>query len=127
MTYNYLDWSNDLYQLTPEFIRELERKPLGEELVNSAKLENILSIEHERGNFIRIILDFGTVTINVGDRQFTFNDVKDPSQVHQDIAGYQDAWNVHKRELEDQRQREKMARWFTTNYDVERGFENPEN
>lgn len=121
MTYNYLDWSNDLYQLTPEFIRELERKPLGEELVNSAKLENILSIEHERGNFIRILLDFGTVAINVGDRQFTFNDVKDPSQVHQDIAGHQDAWNVHKRELEEQRQREKLANWFTTNYDIEPG------
>jgi CRP-like cAMP-binding protein len=121
ITYNYLDWSNDLYQLTPEFIRELERKPLGEELVNSAKLENILSIEHERGNFIRIVLDFGTVTINVGDRQFTFNDVKDPSMVHQEIAGHQDAWNVHKREIEDQRQREKLANWFTTNYDIEPG------
>jgi hypothetical protein len=127
LTYNYLDWSNDLYQLSLDFIREVERKPLGEEMVNSAKLENILSIEHERGNIIRIILDFGTVSINVGDRQFTFNDVKDPSQVHQDIANFQDALNQRKREAEDKRQREQMAHWLTVNYDIEPGFVNPEN
>lgn len=122
MTYNYLDWSNDLYQLSPEYIRELERKPLGEELVNSAKLENILSIEHERGNFIHVVLDFGTVAINVGDRHFTFNDVKNPGQVHQDIANYQDAFNQRKREDEENRQRQQMSRWFTANYDVEKGL-----
>ena len=125
MTYNYLDWANDLYQLSPEHINELERKPLGEEIVNSAKLENILSIEHERGNIIRIILNFGTVAINVGDRQFTFNDVKDPSKVHQDIANYQEALNQRKREAENKRQREQLAQWFITNSEVEKGFGNP--
>ena len=126
MTYNYLDWANDLYQLSPEYINELERKPLGEEIVNSAKLENILSIEHERGNLVRIILDFGTVAINVGDRQFTFNDVKNPGRVHQDIANYQEALNQRKREADGRRQRQQLAQWFITNSDIESEFENPE-
>ena len=39
LLYCYLDWNNDIYQVTPTHILDIERKPLGEELTKSAPLE----------------------------------------------------------------------------------------
>ena len=40
--YHYLDWRNDIYQVTDRSIFDIERKPLGTESRKSAALENIL-------------------------------------------------------------------------------------
>lgn len=110
--YQYLDWRNDIYRLTPEQIFDIEKKPFGEESKKSAPLESILSLEHERENLIGILLNYGNVVINVGQTKFDFLGVYNPDQVHQDIADYREALNRRKKAKEQEREREKMADWF---------------
>ena len=115
--YHYLDWSNDIYRLTPEQILDIERKPLGEENKKSAPLGSILSIEHERENILQYLLNFGYVTINVGETRFIFRGVYNPDQVHQDISDYREALNRRKQETDAKRERDRMIQWLMAYYD----------
>ncbi|MCJ7534375.1 MAG: cyclic nucleotide-binding domain-containing protein [Anaerolineales bacterium] len=83
--YRYIDWRNDIYQVTDKFIIDIERKPLGTEVKKAAPLENILSLEHERAGFFGYMLNYGLVTINVGETQFVFRNVHEPARIQQDI------------------------------------------
>lgn len=112
--YNYLDWSNDIYQLTPEQILDIERKPLGEEIKKSAPLASILSLEHSREGIIQLIFNFGNVIMNVGETQFIFRGVTNPDDVHKDIADAIEALRRKKEQAEALRDRERMAEWFST-------------
>ena len=83
--YRYIDWRNDIYQVTDKTISDIERRPLGTEVKKGAPLSNILSLEHERVGFLGYMLNYGFVTINVGETQFVFRNVHNPAQVQQDI------------------------------------------
>jgi hypothetical protein len=83
--YQYVDWRNDIYQVTDKYIFDIERKPLGTEVKKSAPLESILSLEHERVGLLGYFLNYGKVIINVGETRFIFNNVHEPAQVQQDI------------------------------------------
>jgi len=117
--YHYVDWSNDVYQLTPDQILDIERKPLGKEDKKTASLDSILSLEHSRTGIIQLLFNFGEVIINVGQTRFDFRGVYNPDQVHQDIADYMEARLRKKRAAEEAREREKMVEWLAT-YHAER-------
>jgi hypothetical protein len=55
MTYQYVDWRNDIFQLTPNQVIDLDRKPFGRESRRAAPLENILSIEYERAVSFNVV------------------------------------------------------------------------
>ncbi|UCH59657.1 MAG: cyclic nucleotide-binding domain-containing protein [Anaerolineales bacterium] len=112
--YNYLDWSNDIYQLTPDQILDIERKPLGREDKKTAPLDSILSIEHTRDGIIQLMFNYGNVTINVGQTKFIFRGVYNPDQVHHDISDYIEVRRRKKRDSEARRDRQKMSEWFGT-------------
>lgn len=112
--YGYADWSNDIYQLAPDQIRDIERKPLGDEMKKTAPLESILSLEHSRDGIIQLAFNYGYVVINVGETRFIFRGVHNPDQVHQDISDYIEALNRRKQEVEAARERERMLNWLTT-------------
>ena len=116
--YSYIDWRNDTYQLTPEQIFQIYRKPLGTELKSSANIENILTINHARENLTGIMLNFGTVTVSVGDTEIIFEGVFNPDQVHQDIADYQEALKRRKSKQKTEDDRKTMVKWLMT-YDQE--------
>jgi len=48
-------------------------------------LKNIQSVEFEKLGLVRLILNFGTVYIRIGDTQFTFDNVYNPSDVQREI------------------------------------------
>jgi CRP-like cAMP-binding protein len=110
--YEYLDWSNDIYQVTAEQIIDINRKPFGTEDRKAAPLENILSSEYKRTGFIGMLLNFGTVYIMVGGAQFNFEDVADPPVVQQDIVRRQQTRLYKKREAETAGERERLADWL---------------
>lgn len=83
--YNYIDWRNDIYQITDKNIFDIERKPLGTETRKSGSLERIISLAHQRPGFIGYILNVGNVVINFGDANFTFDGVYEPARVQQEI------------------------------------------
>lgn len=110
--YGYVDWSNDIYQLTPDQIRDIERKPLGQELKKTAPLDSILSLEHTRDGILQLALNFGNVIINVGETRFIFRGVYNPDQAHQDVADYIEARARRKREAEADNERTRMVDWL---------------
>jgi uncharacterized membrane protein YdbT with pleckstrin-like domain len=117
LVYQYADWRNDIYRLTTTQIFDIERKPLGKDLKKTANLDSILSIEHERANIIGILLNFGTVTVNIGETKFIFYGVYNPDQVHQDISDRQEALSRKKQEEEAKREHERMVNWLVAYYE----------
>ncbi len=112
VVYEYVDWKNDIYQVTSEQIIDVTRKPFGTEDRKAAPLENILSTEYKRTGILGMLLNFGTVYIMVGGAQFHFQDVADPPSVQQDITRRQQGRQLKKREGEAASDRERMSEWL---------------
>lgn len=110
--YQYEDWRNDIYQVTPDQIVDLERRPLGREEKKSAPLENILGIQYERLGLLGVLLNFGTVKIMVGSSEFTFDYVYNPSEVQQDVFRRVNQRANRKRQEEAEAERERVSEWI---------------
>jgi len=110
--YQYADWQNDIYQLTPNQVIDMDRKPFGRESRRAAPLENILSIEYERRGIIPMLFNFGTVYITVGNTQLTFNNVYQPSIVQQDIFSRIGKHSQEKEDRQTRQERDRIAQWF---------------
>lgn len=126
LVYNYLDWSNDIYQLTPDQIFDIERKPLGEEIKKSAPLESILSLEHTREGILQILLNYGNVIIMVGQTSFVFRGVKNPDSVQQEINSHIEELKLKKQRSTEASERERMLDWFSTYHRETETFEETE-
>jgi hypothetical protein len=113
--YQYIDWSNDIFQVTPDQILDIDRKPFGTEERRAAPLENILSTQAQREGFLEYLLNYGTVYINVGGTtELRFSDVTDPAMVQQDIDNRRLARINSKTEIQAKSERERLADWFVT-------------
>ncbi|MEN6393376.1 MAG: cyclic nucleotide-binding domain-containing protein [Anaerolineaceae bacterium] len=125
--YQFLDWTNDIYKITPDQILDIERKPLGTEEKKSASLDSILSLEHTRNGILQLIFNYGDVIVNVGQSQFVFKGVNNPDQVHQDVADYMEARERKKREEQVIRERQRMVNWFDIYHQETEKFDNSAN
>jgi len=112
--YQYLDWSNDIFQVTQDQIFDIDRKPLGSEQRRAAPLDNILSTRADRIGFLGYIFNYGNVYISVGSAELIFEDVFDPVAVQLDIDMRRLAHNAKKQEAKDKAERENMAEWLAT-------------
>lgn len=112
LVYQYVDWRNDRYIITPELIIDVFKKPLGTEEKKSAPLRNILSIDYERKNLLALILNFGTVFVRVGESTFTFNNVVNPAEVQREI--FQSFMSLKQRDeaRQEQERSDQMADWI---------------
>jgi hypothetical protein len=119
--YEYVDWANDLYQVTPEQIMALHRKPLGDEERRSAALENILSLEYDRSSFLARMMDFGTVKATVGQVSFTFDEVSDPVHVQEDIFRRMEAKKRKVAQIQHHQRSQEIADWIETYHNMTRG------
>jgi len=68
--YRYVDWANDISQISSQQILDIYKKPLGREERKVAPLENILGTEVDRKGLLGIVLNYGDVIANVGTSQF---------------------------------------------------------
>jgi hypothetical protein len=110
--YQYIDWRNDIYQITADKIIASEKKPLGDERTQSAPLEHIQSLEHERLGLLGLLFNFGNVKINISSGQpFVFYGVHDPARTQQDIFARMYAFRRRKEEIEAAREHERVANW----------------
>ena len=117
--YQYIDWRNDIFQVTPDQIVDIDKKPLGSEERRAAPLENILSTEAERLGLAGYLFNYGTVYIMVGGTHLDFEDVLDPVAVQADIDRRREARIARKREAEAVAERERMSDWLVAYYDNE--------
>jgi hypothetical protein len=107
--YQYVDWANDIYQVTPTQIVDITRKPLGSESREVAPLENILGTEVDRKGLAGLLLNYGTVRAMIGTAEFKFQGVFDPVGVQQDIVRAQEAVLARKRDKESGQRRDEMV------------------
>jgi len=110
--YQFIDWQNDIYVLTLENILDIERKPLSREVKKSANLENILSLEHTRLGLIGLLLNYGTVRINIGTEQFNFFYVYNPAQVQYEIFDRMTVLRYRKEQIQAAKERERIVDWL---------------
>jgi hypothetical protein len=111
--YEYVDWSNDIFQINPDQIMDIDKTPLGQVTSDIAALENILSIEHKRIGLLQLFFNYGTVYITIGGgRQMAFETVFNPSAVQEDIERRR-LEKITKKEQENiKSERERTADWF---------------
>jgi hypothetical protein len=128
--YQYWDWKNDIFQVTPDQIVDIDKKPFGTEERRAAPLDNILSTQYSRIGLTGYIFNFGTVYITVGGSQLAFEDVSDPASVQSDIDRRRVTSLARKKEAESSRERERMADWLAAYnenaHELDLGHELPE-
>lgn len=127
MVWEYVDWKNDIYQITPDEIVDLDKTPLGTEERRSAQIENILSTEYKRVGLMGYLFNFGTVSIVVGGSKLEFQDVLDPAAVQSDINRRRMAHIARKSEDATNSERERMAAWLAAYHQNLEEFEPPLN
>lgn len=121
--YQYEDWRNDIFQVTEDKIFDIDKKPLGDVQSRSAPLENIQSTEYERRGFFSILLNYGTVYINIGAESFEFENVWSPADVQQDINRRYVARRRKQEEAEAKQERENMLDWLIAYHDKSLEFD----
>jgi hypothetical protein len=111
--YQYIDWANDIYQVTPDQIVDVYKKPLASELRKVASLENILSTEVKRKGVLGVLLNYGDVIAEVGTAKFTFEGVFNPAEVQQDIVRAQEALLERQKKRDQHRRQDELLEWLT--------------
>jgi hypothetical protein len=112
LIWEYVDWKNDIFQVTADEILDIDKTPLGTEERRAAQLDNILSTEYRRIGLAGYALNFGTVYISVGGTQLAFENVMDPAGVQADIDRRRMARMEKKQEERAAQDRERMATWI---------------
>ncbi|MBM2851141.1 MAG: Cyclic nucleotide-binding protein [Anaerolineales bacterium] len=107
--YEFEDWKNDIYLVTPDQIVDVSKKPFGQETRKSAPLGNVLSLRYERPGLLGMMLNFGTVIATVAGQEFRFEGVFDPVSVQNDIYRRMEAMNAKKAQAETAKRRDEMA------------------
>jgi len=125
--YQYVDWSNDIFQVTPTQIFDIDKTPLGEEQRRSAPLENILTIDSRRKGILQLLFNYGTVQINItGQESMAFEDVLNPTSVQQDIDRRRLASIAKKETDKAAAERDRLADFFATYYNSFEEFQKEE-
>jgi len=127
MIWEYVDWANDTFMVTPEEIVDIDRTPLGTEERRAAQIENILSTEYKRIGLLGYLFNYGTVFIVVGGTKLSFQDVLDPAGVQADINRRRMARLAQKGEETASVERERMAAWLVAYHQNRDEFSIPEN
>jgi hypothetical protein len=83
--YQYEDWANDIYVVSDDTVVDIYKKPLGYEEKRTAEIRNIQSVEYDQENLAHLVFNFGDVRIRIGDTQFDFENVYNPSEVTADL------------------------------------------
>jgi Cyclic nucleotide-binding domain len=111
--YKFVDWSNDIYRVTPDKIIDSERKPLGDEITKSAPLGNIIGLDYERLGFLGVVLNYGNVIINIGtENKFIFYGIHNPAQAQKDIFNYMNEWRRKKQQTDTMQEQERVSNYI---------------
>ncbi|MDX9864784.1 MAG: cyclic nucleotide-binding domain-containing protein [Anaerolineaceae bacterium] len=110
--YEYLDWRNDAYIVSDDNLVDVNKKPLGREEKRAAPVRNVQSIEYARLGLLGLILNYGTVTIRVGETDLTFDHVFNPSEVQQEIFNRLAKRDYSRRQAEILDDQARLADWI---------------
>lgn len=115
--YQYIDWHNDIYIISPDQLIDVNRTPLGKEERRSAPIKNIQTVQFKRKGIIGLVLNFGTVRIQIGNEELTFDNVYNPATIQAEIFAYFKKYNQRVHQMEQ----EKLADWIKTYDEIRNG------
>ena len=118
--YQYFDWHNDIYIITSDQLVDVNRKPLGKEERRSAPIKNIQTVQFKRKGIIGLVLNYGTVRIQIGNEELTFDNVYDPASIQAEIFANFKKFNQRAQKMEQ----EQMAEWIKTYDEIRNSREN---
>ncbi len=121
--YQYIDWHNDIYVITPDQLVDISRRPLGNEQRRSAPIKNIQTVEFMRKGIIGLVLNYGTVRIQIGNEELTFDNVYDPASIQAEIFAQFKRNSEKTKRLEQQ----KIADWISTYDQIKESDTHPSN
>ncbi len=123
--YEYTDWKNDIFMVTPDEIFDIDRKPFGSEERRAAQVESILSTSYKRDGIIAYAFNYGTVHVSVGGTQLDFENVVDPASVQADINRRRMIRIAQKNENAGKDDRERFATWIAAYHENVKDFGGP--
>lgn len=112
LIWQYEDWRNDLFQLTNQYVIDIDRKPFGfGESRSQAPLSNIQNINAIRPGFFATVFNYGNVEIETAGAtaNIIFEDVASPNQILRDIFERLDTVRESQRRREGANRREEYA------------------
>ncbi|HEY3290392.1 MAG TPA: PH domain-containing protein [Anaerolineae bacterium] len=116
LVYQYEDWRNDIYILTPERLIDIYRSPFALSGMSrqDAKLENIQDVRSVTHGVLDNLFNVGDVIIQTAgaEGKLTFERVYNPRQVQRDILDRRDAFETTQREKEATQRRKEMTEWL---------------
>jgi hypothetical protein len=123
--YQFVDWENDQYIIGKDTLIDVTKKPLGREERQTAPFKNIQTVNYTRRNLIGLLFNYGMVVVKIGDSDFSFRNVYNPSQVQREIFNrFMDTMQAEKRQNEI-RQREQIADYIEIYDKVRQGRRPP--
>jgi uncharacterized membrane protein YdbT with pleckstrin-like domain len=125
--YDFVDWSNDRFEINNEQIIDVYKKPLSTERRNASQLESILATESERVGILGQMFNYGDVFITIGGAKLTFEDVIDPATVQSDIDRRRMLQKARKEEKDKAAKRDEMADWLAIYHQNADKFRQEEN
>ncbi len=111
------DWRNDYFQLTPNRLILVQRRPLLlQESRREAPLDRIQNISFEVSGIFGRIFNYGHVTLETAGTtgKFELRWLYDPQRVQSEISKQQRQYSQQQQEFEAQRRREELLSWFAT-------------
>lgn len=112
MLWRYEDWHNDMFQVTPFDVIDIDRKPFGfGESRKQAPLDNIQNVRAEQPGFFATVFDYGNVHIETAGAgaDIVFDKIPRPSMVLSDIFRRLEENQTKKRRKDGELRREEYA------------------
>lgn len=114
--WQYENWRNDLYILTPDRLIDYKRSPFGlaGETKRTASLDNVQNVTATTRGFIDTLFNVGDVSVRTGgaDNELNFARVYAPRQVQGDIVKQLEEFQNAKRLREAKQRRQEFIEWI---------------
>jgi len=116
LVWQYEDWRNDVYMLTPEQIVEYRRTPFGlfGTLQRTTSLANVQNVTATTKGFIDNLFNVGDVSIRTGgvDNELDFARVWNPRGVQREVVLHLEAYTAAQRDKEAAQRRREFIQWI---------------
>jgi len=110
--WRFLDWRNDVFQVTDLYVFDIDRLPLGfGESKKQAELANIQNVNAARPGFLATVFNYGDVYIETAgaSADITFERVANPSLVQDDVFRRREALKLKQAESARSQRRKEYA------------------
>jgi hypothetical protein len=123
--YRYIDWHNDCYMISSDQIVDVYKRPLGMEERRTASYSSVLGIEYTRKGLLGLLFNYGTVFIKIGDSNFTFDNVYNPSVVQQELFQKLNKYTLRQKMAAADEERQRMADFIESYHNLLNSESNP--